>query len=50
MLFRSPIDLSGTPGVTPQQQAAAENLVAVTLVRLPKWSDYIKRIEARLQC
>ena len=35
-----PIDLSGTPGVTPQQQAAAENLVAVTLVRLPKWSDY----------
>jgi hypothetical protein len=35
-----PIDLSGTPGVTPQQQAAAENLIAVTLVRLPKWSDY----------
>ena len=34
-----PIDLSGTPGVTPQQQAAAENLVAVTLVRLPQWSD-----------
>jgi hypothetical protein len=34
-----PIDLSGTPGVTPQQQAAAENLIAVTLVRLPKWSD-----------
>ncbi len=35
-----PIDLSGTPGVTPEQQAAAENLIAVTLVRLPKWSDY----------
>ena len=35
-----PIDLSGTPGVTPQQQAAAENLVAVTVVRLPKWADY----------
>ena len=35
-----PIDLSGVPGVTPEQQAAAENLVAVTLVRLPQWSDY----------
>ena len=35
-----PIDLSGTPGVTPEQQAAAENLVAVTLVRLPQWADY----------
>jgi hypothetical protein len=35
-----PIDLSGTPGVTEEQQAAAENLVAVTVVRLPKWSDY----------
>ena len=35
-----PIDLSGTPGVTPEQQAAAENLVAVTLVDLPQWSDY----------
>ncbi len=34
-----PIDLGGMPGVTPQQQAAAENLVAVTLVRLPKWAD-----------
>ncbi len=34
-----PIDLSGTPGVTPEQQAAAENLIAITLVRLPKWSD-----------
>jgi len=36
-----PIDLSGTAGVTPEQQAAAENLVAVTLVRLPaQWADY----------
>jgi hypothetical protein len=34
-----PIDLSGMPGVTPEQQAAAENLIAVTLVRLPQWSD-----------
>jgi hypothetical protein len=35
-----PIDLSGIDGVTPQQQAAAENLVAVTVVRLPHWADY----------
>ena len=35
-----PIDLSGTPGVTPEQQAAAENLIAVTVVRLPQWSNY----------
>jgi hypothetical protein len=34
-----PIDLSGTPGVTPKEQAAAESLVAVTLARLPRWSD-----------
>ena len=34
-----PIDLSGVEGVTPEQQAYAENLVAVTLVRLPQWSD-----------
>ena len=34
-----PIDLSGTPGVTPEQQARAENLVAITLARLPQWSD-----------
>ena len=34
-----PIDLGGIEGVTPEQQAAAENLVAVTLLRLPKWSD-----------
>lgn len=34
-----PIDLSGTAGVTPQQQAFAENLVAVTLLDLPQWAD-----------
>lgn len=34
-----PIDLGGTPGVTPQQQAQAENLVALTLARLPQWAD-----------
>ncbi|MCU1594388.1 MAG: hypothetical protein JWO12_1780 [Frankiales bacterium] len=34
-----PIDLSGTPGVTPRQQAAAENLVALTVARLPQWAD-----------
>lgn len=34
-----PIDLSGIPGVTPEQQARAENLVAITLIRLPQWSD-----------
>lgn len=35
-----PIDLSGTPGVTSEQQAAAENLVAINVVRLPQWADY----------
>jgi hypothetical protein len=34
-----PIDLGGVPGVTPQQQAAAENLLAITLLRLPKFAD-----------
>jgi hypothetical protein len=34
-----PIDLGGTPGVTPQQQAFAENLVAATVRDLPKWAD-----------
>ena len=34
-----PIDLGGVAGVTPQQQAAAENLVAVTLLRLPQFAD-----------
>ena len=35
-----PIDLGGVPGVTAQQQAAAENLVAINVVRLPEWADY----------
>ena len=34
-----PIDLSGVEGVTPQQQAAAENLLAVTLADLPQFAD-----------
>lgn len=34
-----PIDLSGVAGVTPQQQAFAENVVAATVRYLPKWSD-----------
>jgi len=34
-----PIDLGGVPGVTPEQQAAAENLVAINVVRLPRWAD-----------
>ncbi len=34
-----PIDLSGFEGVTPEQQARAENLIAVTLDGLPQWSD-----------
>jgi hypothetical protein len=34
-----PIDLGGTDGVTPAQQAEAENLIAVTLSRLPQWAD-----------
>jgi hypothetical protein len=35
-----PIDLSGTPGVTPAQQAAAENMISATLLALPHWADY----------
>jgi hypothetical protein len=34
-----PIDLGGDPDVTPEQQAFAENLVAVTLRYLPQWAD-----------
>ncbi len=34
-----PIDLGGVPGVTPEQQAQAENLIAITLARLPKFAD-----------
>jgi hypothetical protein len=35
-----PIDLGGVPGVTPQQQARAENLIAITLADLPRFADY----------
>ncbi len=34
-----PIDLGGVAGVTPKQQAFAENLVATTVTRLGQWSD-----------
>jgi hypothetical protein len=34
-----PIDLSGVEGVTPEQQAYAENLVARTVVDLLQWAD-----------
>lgn len=34
-----PIDLSGVEGVTLQQQAAAENLLAVTISELPQFAD-----------
>ncbi len=34
-----PIDLGGVDGVSPQQQARAENLLAATVLRLPQWSD-----------
>jgi hypothetical protein len=37
---KKPIDLGGVPGVTPAQQARAENLIAITLIRLPQFSDY----------
>lgn len=34
-----PIDLGGVPGVTPEQQARAENLLSVTLLRLPQFAS-----------
>jgi len=34
-----PIDLGGVEGVSPEQQARAENLIAISLSRLPKYSD-----------
>ena len=34
-----PIDLGGVPGVSLQEQAAAENVLSATVLRLPKWSD-----------
>ena len=41
-----PIDLGGVSGVTPEQQARAENLVAVTLVKLPQFAD-VTTLEAK---
>jgi hypothetical protein len=37
-----PIDLAGVPGVTPEQQARAETLVASTLRDLPQFADVTK--------
>ena len=37
-----PIDLGGVPGVTLEQQARAENLIAVTLAELPQFADPAK--------
>jgi len=34
-----PIDLGGVDGVTPQEQARAENLIAETLADLPQYAD-----------
>lgn len=34
-----PIDLSGVPGVTPAEQARAENLLSATIDLLPRWAD-----------
>jgi len=34
-----PLDFGGVPGVTEEQQARAENLVAVSLLRLPRFAD-----------
>ena len=34
-----PLDFGGTPGVTEEEQARAENLVAETIIRLPQWAD-----------
>ncbi len=34
-----PLDLGGVEGVTPQEQARAENLLAVSIMRLPKFAD-----------
>jgi len=35
----APVDLSGVPGVTADQQKWAEDLLSRTLERLPQWSD-----------
>jgi hypothetical protein len=34
-----PVDLSGVPGVTPEQQASAEALVTDTIIELPRYAD-----------
>jgi hypothetical protein len=34
-----PIDLSGVEGVSPEEQARAENMIAITLARLPQFAD-----------
>lgn len=34
-----PLDLGGVEGVTLQQQAAAENLLAITIIELPQFAD-----------
>jgi hypothetical protein len=34
-----PVDLSGVPGVTPEQQARAEALVTDTIIELPRFAD-----------
>lgn len=34
-----PIDLGGVPGVSPEEQARAENLIAATLSHIPKYAD-----------
>jgi len=34
-----PLDLGGEIGVTPQQQARAENLLAITIIELPQFTD-----------
>ena len=40
-----PVDLGGTPGVTPEQQAEAEDVVTISLEKLPQFAD-IPTIEA----
>ena len=40
----SAIDLSGIEGVTPEEQAYAEDLVVRSLEGLPKWADYDQAI------
>jgi hypothetical protein len=37
-----PVDLGGVPGVTTDEQARAEDLVTITLQRLPQWADPAK--------